>query len=314
MVFRMKDHPLPVIRSFLFAPANEARKTRRLGGSGADAVVLDLEDAVADSEKISARADAVIALATINGPFRCVRVNPISTPFGAGDIAAVVCSDLQAIVLPKVEHSRDLEIVSELVAAAERSAGIAEGTIGLIPLVETARGVSNATDILASQDRILTVALGTGDLGTDLALPTIRGDLSSALHYGRARFVYDARANGHHGIIDGPHLNVRDLEDLRTDCLKGRELGFTGKVCIHPDQVPIANEVFSPNSKDVEFAREVVTAFEAAERDRSAAIEVGGVFIDYPILYKARRILTLADRIAAQNSRTRDDKDVNQHG
>jgi citrate lyase subunit beta/citryl-CoA lyase len=296
----MKDDSLPIIRSLLFAPANEVRKTRRLGDSGADAVVLDLEDAVADSEKISARSDAVEALAAINGPLRCVRVNPISTSFGAGDIAAVVCSNLQAIVLPKVEHSRDLEIVSELIAAAERAAGVAEGTIGLIPLVETTRGVSAATDILASRDRIASVALGTGDLGTDLALPTIKGDLSKALHYGRARFVYDARANGHRGIIDGPHLNVRDLEDLRADCQRGRELGFTGKVCIHPDQVAVANEVFSPDPKDVEFAREVVKAFEAAERDRSAAIEVGGVFIDYPILYKARRIVELADRIAAQ--------------
>ncbi len=310
----MKDDALPIIRSLLFAPANEARKTRRLANSGADAIVLDLEDAVADSEKMSARADAVGALASIDGPLRCVRVNPISTPFGAGDIAAVVCSDLHAIVLPKVEHNRDLEIVCDLIVAAERAAGIAEGAIGLIPLVETTRGVSKATDILASQDRILNVALGTGDLGTDLALSTIRGDLSSALHYGRARFVYDARANGHHGITDGPHLNVRDLEDLRADCLKGRELGFTGKVCIHPDQVPIANEVFSPDSKDVAFAREVVTAFEAAERDRSAAIEVSGVFIDYPILYKARRILALADRIADQNSRRRDDKGGNKHG
>lgn len=303
----------PVIRSLLFAPANETRKTRRLSASGADAVVLDLEDAVADSEKISARKDAVAALAEIDGPLRCVRVNPLTTVFGAGDIASVVCAALQAIVLPKVEHRRDIEIASSLLSAAEKTAGLEVGQVAIIPLIETTRGVCDATDILANRDRIHGVALGTGDLGTDLGLPTIKGNLDQALHYGRARFVYDARAGGHGMIIDGPHLNLRDLDELRLDCARGRDQGFTGKVCIHPDQVPVANEVFSPDPDDVLFAERVVAAFEAAERDRSAAIEVGGVFIDYPILYKARRIVALAESIAAGSQGSQAEKE-GRHG
>ena len=294
-----------VIRSLLFAPANEPRKTNRLGGSGADAVVLDLEDAVADDRKVAARADARAALPGIAGPLRCVRVNPLGTGLTEGDIAAVVCADLDALVVPKIEDPRDIEILDRLIALSEAREGLTPGSIMMIALVETARGLANATRIATMQPRPIRFALGTGDLGVDLNLPRF-GDLSEALAFSRGKFVYDLRGAGLPGPIDGPCLAVRDLAALEADCRASAALGHTGKVCIHPGQVEVVNRVFSPDPAEVAYAREILTAFEAAEANGSAAIEVGGTFIDYPLVYKARRIVEFARRIAAQEATSKD--------
>jgi citrate lyase subunit beta / citryl-CoA lyase len=296
--------PEPVIRSLLFAPANEARKVRHLVDSGADAVVLDLEDAVADSQKVAARAIARDALSGLRGPLRCVRVNPLGTGLTEGDIAAVVCADLDALVLPKVEHRRDLEIADRLIRLAEAREGIALGSVVMLVLIETARGLTMSDRIARFTDRRIRIVLGSGDLGTDLARPTIRGSLVEALAYGRGKLVYDARAAGLAGPIDGPCLYVRDIDALEVDCRAGAALGHTGKVCIHPAQVPVVNRVFSPSPEELDYAKQVIEAFETAETAGAAAIEVGGVFIDYPIVYKARRILSLAASIAATRDRT----------
>lgn len=296
--------PEPVIRSLLFAPANEERKVRRLVGSGADAVVLDLEDAVADAQKIAARAIARAALPGLRGPLRCIRVNPFGTGLTEGDIAASVCADLDALVLPKVEDPRDLEIADRLIRLSEEREGLVPGSILLLVLVETTRGLTASDRVARFSDRRIRIVLGSGDLGTDIARPTIRGSLAEALAYGRSKVVYDARAAGLPGPIDGPCLFVRDLDALEADCRAGAALGHTGKVCIHPAQVPVVNRVFSPAPEELDYAREVIAAFEKAEAAGGAAIEVGGVFIDYPIVYKARRILSFAAAIAAATDRT----------
>jgi len=288
--------PEPVIRSLLFAPANEERKVRRLVESGADAVVLDLEDAVADAQKIAARAIARAALPGLRGPLRCIRVNPFGTGLTEGDIAAAVCADLDALVLPKVEDPRDLEIADRLIRLSEEREGLV--------LVETTRGLTASDRVARFSDRRIRIVLGSGDLGTDIARPTIRGSLVEALAYGRSKLVYDARAAGLPGPVDGPCLFVRDLDALEADCRAGAALGHTGKVCIHPAQVPVVNRVFSPAPEELDYARQVIAAFEKAEAAGGAAIEVGGVFIDYPIVYKARRILSFAASIAAATDRT----------
>lgn len=295
--------PDPVMRSLLFAPANEERKVRRLVGSGADAIVLDLEDAVADAEKIGARSIARAALPRLRGPLRCIRVNPLGTGLTEGDIAAAVCPDLDALVLPKVEDTRDLEIADRLIRLSEEREGMQPGALPLLVLVETTRGIAGADHIARFRDRTIRFILGSGDLGTDLARPTIRGSLAEALAYGRGRLVYSARGAGLPGPIDGPCLYVRDLDALEADCRIGAALGHTGKVCIHPDQVPVVNRIFAPAPDEVTYAQQVIDAFLKAEAAGGAAIEVGGVFIDYPIVYKARRILALAASIAAIEER-----------
>ena len=289
-----------LLRSLLFAPANEPRKTSQLSASGADAVVLDLEDAVARDQKIAARPIARAALRNISGPLRCIRVNAFDTGLTAEDVACVVCAELDVIVLPKAEAAVDLRRLDVMLDAAEAAQGLPRGHVKVLPLIETCFGIQNGAEIARGSPRILAVAFGSGDLGRDLALPTIRGDLTAALAYGRGKIVYDARAAGLGAPLDGPYLNVRDQVGLEQDCRIAAALGHGGKVCIHPDQVAVANRVFCPDPDEVAFARKVIVEFAAAEARGSAAIAVDGVFIDYPIVIKAQAIVALSEMIAAR--------------
>lgn len=291
-----------LFRSLLFCPANEPRKVARLTQSGADAVVLDLEDAVADAHKIAARSAARAALPTLAGVTRCVRVNSFETGLTAGDVAAVVCSELDAIVLPKAETAQDLRRLDRLIARAEAASGVRPGAVRVIAIVETCAGIAAAAELAAAGARLCRFVFGAGDLATDLDLPTIRGDFAPALAYGRAKIVYDARAAGLPPPVDGPYLRVRDLEGLARDSAVARALGHGGRLCLHPDQVPVVNRIFAPDADEVAFARKVVAAFAEAERAGSASIMVEGVFVDYPIVYKAQRIIARADAIAAREA------------
>ena len=287
----------PVLRSVLFCPANEPRKVRRLSGSGADAIVLDLEDAVAESQKVAARTSAREALPTLTSVIRTVRVNAFETGLTAGDVAAVVCPDLDMIVLPKAETAEDVRRIDRLISKAEAASGTKPGSVGVIAIVETAVGIQHGYEIARANPRLVSLAFGSGDLGNDLGLPTLRGDFSAALAYGRAKIVYDARAAGLPSPLDGPYLNVRNLVGLEQDCLVARGLGHGGRICIHPDQVPVVNRIFGPEPDEVSFAQKVLDAFAAAEQAGSASIAVDGVFVDYPIVYKARRIIAMANAI-----------------
>ena len=287
------------MRSLLFCPANEPRKVAHLSGSGADAVVLDLEDAVAEAQKIAARKLAREALASLRNALRCVRVNAFETGLTSGDVEAVVCNNLDALILPKAETLQDMRRFYRLIAKAEAENGLVAGRIGVIALIETCAGIAAAAEIARSGPRLITLVFGSGDLGSDLGLPTIRGDLGGALAYGRAKIVYDARAADLLPPLDGPFLKVRDQALLEQDCMISRSLGHRGRVCIHPHQVPVVNRVYGPDPEEVLFARRVVDAFAEAERGGSASIAVDGVFVDYPIVHKAERIIALADAIAA---------------
>jgi citrate lyase subunit beta/citryl-CoA lyase len=265
-----------ILRSLLFCPANEKRKVRRLSGAGADAVVLDLEDAVAEDQKIAARACAREALPKLSGALRTVRVNAFETGLTAGDVAAVVCADLDAIVLPNVETAQDLHRLDRLIAKAEAANGVAPNSIGVIALVGTSAGIAHAGEIAQSRNRLIKLVFGSGDLGNDLGLPTMRGDISPALAYGRAKIVCDARAAGLAAPLDGPFLNGRDQAGLEADRRISRSLGHGGRVCIHPDQVPVVNRVFGLDPDEVFFARKVVEAFAQAQRASSASITSDG--------------------------------------
>jgi len=282
---------LPPIRSLLFAPANELRKVTKLAGTGADAVVLDLEDAVAREHKVAARAMARDALATIAGPVRCIRVNAWDTGLTPGDVATIVSPELDVIVLPKVESPRDLQRLDAAIAAAHAGPGPR-----VLALIETCAGILAASEIARASPRLAGLVFGAGDLGKDLALPTLRGDISPALAWGRAKLVYDARAAGLPGPIDGPCLAVRDQAAMEAEARGAAALGYRGKVCIHPDQVAVANRVFSPDGDEVAFARKLIAAFAEAEARGSASITVDGVFVDYLIVEKAQALLGLAER------------------
>jgi citrate lyase beta subunit len=252
-------------RSLLFAPGGDERKLSGALASEADLVVADLEDAVAPAEKPAARE----TVARLQPPV--VRVNGADTQWFDDDLALVDDMELEALVLPK----------------ATPDAVTAVGAEGppVIAIVETAQGLRLAYET-ASSPRVAALVLGAVDLGAELGLEP-RPDGLEILH-ARSRVVVDSAAAGIRPPFDVVHLDVRDDVGLEAECAFARSLGFRGKACIHPQQLPIVNRVFGPSELEVAWAQRVVEAFEESGK---GVLAVNGEMIDLPVVQRARRIL-----------------------
>lgn len=286
---------MSVFRSFLFAPGNHARRVEKCLTVGADAVILDLEDAVAIAEKPATRALVVQAL---QAPRRClgyVRVNALGTPWALGDIQAVAVPGVDGIVLPKVESASDLLTAEWLLGSLERDRGLPVGGIDLMPIIETAKGFTQLGAILRSGTRVRRVAFGAGDftLDVELSWSAAEGEL---LPY-RSAFVVESRAAGLEPPVDTVWIRLQDAPGFAASVQQVKGLGFQGKMCIHPDQVPVVNDCFRPAEAEVAQARRIIEAFAQAEQQGLAAIQVEGRFIDYPIVYMAQRLIARAEAI-----------------
>ena len=286
---------MPAHRSYLFVPGNHARRVEKALQAGADAVILDLEDAVALAEKSAAREAVVEALGRPRACRAYVRVNAVDTDFCFDDLMAVSGAPLEGVVLPKVESAADLRMVDWVLAGRERALGRPVGGIDLLPLVETARGVTALREIATAGSRARRLTFGAGDLTRELGLEwTAEEDELLAV---RSELVLASRLGELEPPLDTVCIQVREPERFRQAALRGRQMGCQGKLCIHPDQVRLANEIFTPSPEEVAWSRRVVEAFEEAESRKVASIQVDGQFVDYPIMERARRVLELARSI-----------------
>ena len=279
-----------LLRSLLFVPGNNARKLEKAGSLGADLVVIDLEDAVAEAEKTGARKLAGKAAERLSAHARvAVRVNGIDTGRLADDIASVAAAPgASVIVVPKVEAVDTLPAAADELARAERAAGLRDGSIGLLALVETPLGIARCEDILASAPpRTITAMLGVADFTAALGVELT--DEGTELLYARQRLIVAARAAGMPAPIDGPYLRLDDEPGLLVDTRRSRGLGFQGRVALHPRQVDPVNQAYSQLSDEqLTAAARIVTAFEEAEAGGVASIRVDGRFVDYPVYELAR--------------------------
>lgn len=286
-------------RTFLFAPGDHARRAEKVLTAGADACILDLEDAVAISAKVAARA---LVNAALDRPRTCrgfVRVNAFDTEFCPGDIQAVIGPRLDGLVLPKLEDPAQLIAVDWLISALERERGLPHRGIEVMPIIETARGMAGLGALTACAaslgDRVRRFSFGAGDYTLDLG---ITWDLAETVLEGaREKMVLHSRAAGLEAPIDTVWIELREMEAFTASCARGVSLGFQGKLCIHPDQVPVANAAYSPAEAEVARARRIIAAFAEAEAQGLASIQVEGRFVDYPIVDRAQRIVALAERI-----------------
>lgn len=282
-------------RTMLFTPGDHERKVAKVFNAGADAVILDLEDAVAAAAKPAARAPVVEALQRPRSCLGYVRVNALDTEFCWDDLAAVVGPGLDGIVLPKAESADHLKTADWAIANLERQRGLAPGAIDLIPIVETAKGQRALPELTQACARVKRLAFGAGDFTLDL---NMRWSLAETeLSAVRSDVVMHSRAAGIEPPIDTVfiHLNEAAAFDASTEL--ARNLGFQGKLCIHPGQIAAANRIFTPTAEELAYARKVADAFDAAEAAGSASIQVEGYFVDYPIVEKARRAIALAEAI-----------------
>ncbi len=284
---------LTMARSYLFAPGNKEDLLSKVFLAGADAVVLDLEDAVAEGEKERARDRvrwALHELAPQSGCPAWVRINGLASGHWRADLRAVVGPGLKGIRLAKAEQPEDLALLEKELARLESAAGLHPGSLPLACTIESAKGVLRAYE-LASHPRASHLALGATDFVADIAADPTFGE---ATLWARSQLVVAARAAGIAPPIASVHTALGDREGLLRTTRDALRLGFFGRSAIHPGQLPAIHEVFTPNADEVARARRVVEAF--AETGEGVSTLADGSFLDAAVVRRARAILDLVDR------------------
>jgi len=282
-------------RSLLFVPGNNPGMLLNADVHGADAIMLDLEDAVAPDQKDAARCLVRNAISTLNykGCDVIIRINPIDTPYWKLDLDAVIPLAPKGILLPKSGDASDIQTLDAYITELEQKHGLKEGSVEIIALIETALGVENAYVIAKSCSRIKGLFLGAEDLTADLR--SIRSKEGSEIYYARTRLVAAARASGQE-VYDTPFTDVNDDEGIVVDAQFAKDLGFSGKSSIAPRHISAINKVFSPSAKDVQYALDVMEAIEQGKREGKGAVSLNGKMIDAPIVNRAKQVLEM-DRI-----------------
>jgi citrate lyase subunit beta / citryl-CoA lyase len=289
-----------LLTSMLFVPAGDDRKLAKIPGLAAPALILDLEDAVAEQRKPAARAAAARALAepATAAPL-WVRVNTATAQACLADLEAVVCARLAGVVLPKAEAARDVEAVDWCLTALEHRAGLPPGRIRVMPTIESAAGVLAAQEIARAGARVDCLVFGAGDFCLDVGLDwPARDGVSGLVVQAKQQLVLASRAAGIGPPHDGAYPMFRDLDGLRREAEQARDLGMFGKHAVHPGQVPVIDAVFTPTEDQLDRARAIVARFDASERAGVGNIDVGGQFVDYPVAHRARALLETARRLA----------------
>jgi citrate lyase subunit beta/citryl-CoA lyase len=289
-----------LLRSLLFAPANHARRVAKALALDADAVILDLEDACPLAEKVATRPLVIEALRQPRRGRGYVRVNPLATEFGYGDLCAVVGRGIDGVMLTKVQGADDVKIADWLMTQLERERGLPQGSVELLPLIETGAGLAQAEAIARAAPRVKRLAFGAGDFTLDLGLMWTREETELAAF--RSALVLASRAAGVEPPIDLAWIDVQDSVGFANSVRWGRTLGFQGKLCIHPDHVAAINEAFSPSEQEIAKARRIVVAFREAEARGSAALALDGALVDYAIVNRAERVLAAAAALDARRA------------
>ena len=283
-------------RSMLFLPGNNPNMLINGNCLGSDAIIFDLEDAVAPAEKDAARilVRNTMRYMDFRGCEIIVRINSIDTPFWKQDLDAIMPWKPSLILLPKTGSASDALEADVYMTALEEKLGLEKNTVGLMPLIETAMGVENAFSIASSTKRVKALFLGAEDLTADLQCK--RTKEGREIEYARTRLVVAARAAGV-DVYDTPFTDVNDDEGIWTDANLAKALGFNGKASISPRHVEVINSVFSPTEREIEYAYEVMDAIETAKRQGKGAIALHGKMIDAPIVARAQRTIDMANAL-----------------
>lgn len=280
-------------RSVLYMPGSNARALEKARTLPADAIIVDLEDAVAPTEKVAARNQAIAAVNAGGFGFRelAVRINALSTEWGADDLAAVAASAAHAVAVPKVESAQQvLDIASRIPD---------NSPLVIWAMIETPRGVMNVEQIAVAHPRLTVLVMGTSDLAKDLRVP--HTPYREGLAYSLGRCVMAARAAGL-TIIDGVHLDLDDDKGFSIACEQGRNMGFDGKSLIHPKQISMANRIYSPTKSAVEHAQQVIEAWKNAQRENSGVVVVNGKLVENLHVEEARRTMALMQAIEKRSA------------
>jgi citrate lyase subunit beta/citryl-CoA lyase len=298
-------------RSCLSIPGSSEKMLAKGPNLGADMVFLDLEDAVAPLEKEAARDKVIHAINTFDwgDTVLCVRVNAWDTEWTYRDVVSIVegaSERLDELMLPKVESAA--QALDMLLTQIEKATG-RQARVGIEAQIETARGLINVDEICAASDRLETIIFGPADFAASTEMPVLTGGVQidaypgDHFHYVFSRILMAGRANGLQ-VIDGPFLKIRELDQLRDYAMRPRILGYDGKWALHPDQVKVINEVFTPTQEQFDRAFDILDAYEKAttEGDRKGAVMFGDEMIDEASRKMANKFVVRGERAGMTRS------------
>lgn len=291
----MRRPSMGTIRSALFIPGNKQNMLEKAFSVDADAIIPDMEDSVPEAEKRNARLTIRDFLPRLRETATLVvpRVNALQTGLADEDIDAVAGPLIDGISIGKIETPSDISEISQMLAARERSAGIAVGQLKLIPWIETAKAIVSCHDICIASERIVAVAFGAEDYTHDMGIERLDDDVQ--LVYARSALCTAACAAGVLAL-DTPYFRFKDADGLRASSIAAKHVGFKGRFAIHPNQITVINECFAPSRDEVERARQIVAAFEEAESRGRGSTSLDGLVIDVPVVKRARALLERARR------------------
>jgi len=290
-----------VLRSILFVPGNSMRMITKAATLAADAIILDLEDAVPLPDKPTARImirDSIKGV-KFGGAYVFVRVNALTTNLTAEDLQSVVVEGLDGIMLAKAETKSDIEELDKMMGEAEEASGLESGAIKIIPLIESAKGVVNVYEIASVSKRVIAVAFGSGDYYRDLgrSVASLSPEQTELL-YARSQIV-NASVASRVPAIDTVFFGLlTDKEAFGQEIRLAFQLGFKGKLLVHPTQIELVNKVFSPSSDEVKYANRVVEAFEAAQAKGLGAVSFEGKMIDEMNYKQAKDVVNFAELVS----------------
>ena len=288
-------------RCMLFLPGNNERYLARALESEADGIVLDLEDSVTPDQKPSARDMVKHFLQTVDfrGKERAVRVNGVTTIWCEEDLDAVVEAGAQLVLVPKADSEAIVQTADRMVTEAEQRLGLPQGKTKFMPLIETALGIINVERTAFSSPRIAALSFGSGDYALSTRVRVGADELEHL--YPETKVMLAARAAGKMPIAPPYIQDIRDLEAVARSARRERDMGYEGKLAIHPSQIKPVNDAFTPTQEEITYARKVIEAFEAAEKEGRGAITVDGKLIEHLHVTEARRLLEIARRAGALN-------------
>lgn len=284
--------------TWFFVPGSNLRNIEKVNTLEADAFIFDLENAVAISEKQNARENVVKAIQHYEQKNIFVRINSFDSPFFLEDVENVVVEGLSGIVLPKAETSMQLEVLDKLLIEKEKKLNIPIGSIKIVALIESAMGVHHAIE-LAKFNRVIRLAFGAIDYTLDIQATLT--DHRLELLFARSQLVLASRLAQLEGPIDTVYADIYNESGLRKETTLSKELGFKGKLIVHPAQIKIVNEVFTPSKSEVEQARKIIDAAHKAEKQGKGVVNLDGKMIDLPVIKQAEAILEYYNRLVINN-------------
>ena len=288
-------------RALLYMPGDDRRKIEKSTTLGVDCICMDMEDGVAVNRKVEARHVIAHALRDLNfgNSERCIRINSIGSGLEVHDLAAALDAEPDTIVVPKIESAEQVRWVSERIESYELENNRNIGSIRLLVGVETAKGIMNLKEITEADTspttgagkRLDAVIFGGEDFAASIG--AVRTKTATELLYARQTVVTACAANGLQAI-DIVFIDFKDPEGLRIEAEEGAGFGFSGKQIIHPNQVPVVQEAFTPSASAIEYAKRIVESFESSQKDGKGAYALDGKMIDMPLLKNAQKVLDRA--------------------